>query len=303
MSGSATRGAPGKGSSASPKERVIGEIARLVGMENIKAELDKLTALGELIKLRRERDIPMEKVGLHMVFLGPPGTGKTILARKFGELFKAIGLLRDGKVVEVDRSSLIGTHIGDAEKYMRDAFDRARNGVLFIDEAYSLAGIDSEDVTKDVVDPYGRGAVDTLLKLMEDNRASVIVIAAGYPDPMRRFLQKNTGLKSRFAKTFQFHPYTFDELLLIFESIAQDWKYVVEPEALAEARRFIRTWDITDTRFGNAREVRTFFEAILPVQAQRIATIPDFQNLSNEEILTVTAEDINGTVEHYGNRV
>jgi SpoVK/Ycf46/Vps4 family AAA+-type ATPase len=293
----------GKPAGASPRDRVIAEINRLVGMQNIKDELNKLTSFGELIKLRRERDIPMEKIGLHMVFMGPPGTGKTILARKFGELFKAIGLLRDGKVVEVDRSTLVGTHLGDAEKHMKDAFDRARNGVLFIDEAYSLGGIDSEDVTKDVNDLYGKAAIDTLLKLMEDNRSSVMVIAAGYPDPMRRFLQKNTGLRSRFSKTFVFHPYKYDELLEIFRLIAEDWKYTVDADALSEARRFIRTWDIEDKRFGNAREVRTFFEAILPVQADRIAGIKDFQSLSNEAILTVTRDDVVDAIDNYGSRV
>ncbi len=282
---------------------MIGEINRLVGMHSIKGELGRLASFAELIKLRRERDIPMEKIGLHMLFIGPPGTGKTILARKFGELFKALGLLREGKVVEVDRSTLIGDHLGDTEKHMRDAFDRARNGVLFIDEAYSVAGIHTEDSTKDLHSEYTKAAVDTLLKLMEDNRSSVVVIAAGYPDPMRRFLQANTGLKSRFSKRLTFEPYSPRELLQIFEMMAEDWKYVLEPDALSEARRFIQTWPTTEKDFGNAREVRTFFEAILPVQAQRVAGTEGFQTLSNDQLLTITPDDVRGAMQDYGNRL
>jgi stage V sporulation protein K len=291
------------GNTVTPADRIMSEIREMVGLKNIKEQLDQLVAFGELIKLRRERDIPMDRIGLHMVFTGSPGTGKTVLARKFGELFKAIGLLRDGRLVEVDRSTLVGDVVGDSEKKTRDAFERARNGVLFIDEAYSLGGISAEDVTKDVSDPYGKAAIDTLMKLMEDNRSSVAIIVAGYRDPMARFLQRNLGLKSRFAKHFHFPSYEPKQLLEIFQSMATASNYTVEPDAMTEARRFMETWDIEAKDFGNAREVRTFLEAMLPVQAVRIANTPNFRNLSNEELLTISLADVLGAKELYGSRL
>ena len=288
----------------SSKDRVVADINKLVGLGPIKNELNKLIAFGELIKLRRSRDIPMEKIGLHMVFKGPPGTGKTILARKFGELFKSIGLLRESKLIEVDRSTIIGTALGDTEKKMRDAFDRARNGVLFIDEAYALAGISAEDISKDQHDVFGKAAVDTLLKLMEDNRASTAVIVAGYPEPMDRFLNSNAGLKSRFAKTFTFAAFTHDELLQVFKDMAEEWHYTLEDDAITEARRFILTeLDVSSRDFGNAREIRRFLEAILPVQAERlsvrIATTVDVQTITDTELLTITAADVQGAIATY----
>jgi SpoVK/Ycf46/Vps4 family AAA+-type ATPase len=272
-------------------------------MYNIKEELNKLIALGELIALRRERDIPTDKIGLHMVFKGNPGTGKTALARELGKLFKAIGLLRQGQVVEVDRASLIGSHLGDAEKLVADAFERARHGILFIDEAYALAGISAEGPTRDMDDVYAKAAIDTLLKLMEDNRATVVVIVAGYPDPMDRFLKKNVGLKSRFPKTLEFQPYSHDELLAIFQQMVEEGHYLIEDQAVLATEKFMRTWDIKAKDFGNAREVRTFFEAIMPAQAERISQIPNFKSLSNAQLMTITAEDVEAAAEAYGTRV
>jgi SpoVK/Ycf46/Vps4 family AAA+-type ATPase len=220
-----------------------------------------------------------------------------------GKLFKAIGLLRQGQVVEVDRASLIGSHLGDAEKLVADAFERARHGILFIDEAYALAGISAEGPTRDMDDVYAKAAIDTLLKLMEDNRSTVVVIVAGYPDPMDRFLKKNVGLKSRFPKTLEFQPYSHDELLAIFQQMVEEGHYLIEDDAVLATEKFMRTWDIKAKDFGNAREVRTFFEAILPAQAERISQIPDFKSLSNAQLMTITVEDVEAAAEAYGTRV
>ena len=297
--------APGRfdtsGRSAEPTiESVMQTINGFVGMRNIKEELNKLISYGELMKeLRRRKIASASKMSLHMVFKGPPGTGKTALAREFGKLFKAIGLLREGQVVEVDRSTIVGAVLGETEKIMRDAFERAKNGVLFIDEAYSLAGISAQGVSEDQNDKYGKDAVDTLLKLMEDNRSSVMVIVAGYPDPMDRFLRRNAGLRSRFTRTIEFKPYTHEELLQILRSFAEEWGYSLDDGALEEAQDFISDMPLKEHDFGNARAVRNFFEAILPVHADRVAAIPDFKTRSDEELLQITGADVQAATKVY----
>jgi SpoVK/Ycf46/Vps4 family AAA+-type ATPase len=268
---------------------VLKEISDLIGMDEIKSELNQLIALGRLIALRRERDIPMEKVGLHLVFIGPPGTGKTVMARKIGKLFKAIGLLRKGHCVEVDRSKLVGTHLGEAGQLVREAVKDATDGVLFIDEAYALAG-GTGPLASD--DHYGNDAIQTLLKLMEDQRDRLVVIVAGYTTPMRRFLENNAGLKSRFTREFEFKSYTHDELVEIFRFMVAEGHYILEQEGLREAEKYIKTFDRKREDFGNAREVRSFFERILPSQAMRLADKPDLEALSNEQLLTITGDDV-----------
>jgi stage V sporulation protein K len=269
--------------------KVLKEIAELVGMDNVKDELNQLIALGRLVALRRERDIPMEKISLHLIFTGPPGTGKTIMARKIGVLFKAIGLLRKGHCVEVDSSRLTGAHLGAAGQLVKEAVKDALDGVLFIDEAYGLAGGTGDIASSDL---YGNQAIQTLLKMMEDNRERLVVIAAGYPGPMRRFLENNPGLRSRFTREFHFHSYDHEELIAIFKFMTKEGKYLLDPEAEREAEKYIRSLDHKREDFGNARDIRTFFERILPAQAYRIAETPDFETMTNEELLTITAADI-----------
>lgn len=270
-------------------DEVLKEISDLIGMDEVKDQLNELIALGRLIALRKERDIPLEKVSLHLIFTGPPGTGKTVMARKIGKLFKAIGLLRGGQCIEVDRSKLVGMFQGQTGPLVREAVKDAVDGVLFIDEAYALAGGTGPLATSD---QYGNEAIQTLLKLMEDYRDRLVVIVAGYTNPMRRFLENNVGLKSRFTREFDFKSYTHEELFKIFQFMTDDGKYILEPDAAREAEKYIRTWDRNREDFGNAREVRSFFERILPVQALRLAEKPNLESLSNEELLTITADDI-----------
>ena len=251
--------------------KVLKEIGDLIGMDNIKTELNQLIALGRLIALRRERDIPMEKISLHLIFTGPPGTGKTIMARKIGDLFKAIGLLRKGHCIEVDRAKLVGSHLGAAGQLVREAVKDALDGVLFIDEAYALAGGTGDLASSDL---YGNEAIQTLLKMMEDYRDRLVVIVAGYPAPMRRFLENNPGLRSRFTRELQFHSYEHEELIAIFRFMTEEGKYLLDAEAEREAEKYIRGLDHKREDFGNARDIRTFFERILPVQAYRIAETP-----------------------------
>ncbi len=274
-------------------DEVLKEISDLIGMNEIKHQLNELIALGRLIAIRRDRDIPLEKVGLHLIFTGPPGTGKTIMARKIGKLFKAIGLLRDGKCVEVDRSRLVGAYQGHTGQMVREAVKDALDGVLFIDEAYALAGGTGPIATSD---SYGDEAIQTLLKLMEDHRDRLVVIVAGYPNPMRRFLENNPGLRSRFTRTFAFESYTHEELIEIFEFMTAEGHYLLDADASREAAKYIRNWKRDREDFGNAREVRSFFEGILPAQALRLAQAPDLEALTNDELLTITADDIKDAI-------
>jgi len=268
---------------------VLAEIGALVGMESIKMQLNELIALGRVIAIRRDRDLPLHRFSQHLVFTGPPGTGKTVVARKIGKLFKAIGLLRKGHCIEVDRSKLVGRHIGEAGQLVQEAVKDALDGVLFIDEAYSLAGGSGPLATGDM---YGNEAIQTLLKLMEDYRDRLVVIVAGYTGPMRRFLENNVGLKSRFSREFEFKSYSHEELFEIFQIIAHDAKYILEPGALREVEKYIRTMDRSRDDFGNARDVRSLFERIVPAQAMRLGELANLDQLSNEELLTITADDV-----------
>ena len=270
-------------------DEVLAEIGALVGMESIKMQLNELIALGRVIAIRRDRDIPLQRFSLHLVFTGPPGTGKTVMARKIGKLFKAIGLLRKGHCVEVDRSKLVGRHLGEAGQLVQEAVKDALDGVLFIDEAYALAGGSGPLATGDM---YGNEAIQTLLKLMEDYRDRLVVIVAGYTSPMRRFLENNVGLKSRFNREFEFKSYSHDELIEIFQIIAHEGKYTLDAAAKREAEKYIRTMDRNREDFGNARDVRSFFERIVPAQAMRLGELANLEQLSNEELLTVTADDV-----------
>jgi SpoVK/Ycf46/Vps4 family AAA+-type ATPase len=270
-------------------ESLINDIDQLVGMDNIKHQLNQLIAFGRLIVLRRERDIPMEKISLHLVFTGPPGTGKTIMARKIGGLFKSIGLLRKGHCIEVDRSKIGGGYLGQAGQLVRDAVKDALDGVLFIDEAYSLAGGTGDIASSD---PYGNEAVQTLVKLMEDYRERLVVIVAGYSIPMERFLRNNPGLKSRFNREFVFLPYECDELMQILRVMMNNGGYNFDGSVEKEANKYIQSLDRKREDFGNAREIRNFYELVMQKQAYRIAATEGFESMSNEELLTITADDV-----------
>jgi SpoVK/Ycf46/Vps4 family AAA+-type ATPase len=271
-------------------DEVLAEINALVGMYDIKQQLNELLALGRVIAVRRDRDIPLQKISLHLVFTGPPGTGKTIVARKIGKLFKAVGLLKRGHCVEVGRVDLVGRFIGEAGQLMKDKVKEALDGVLFIDEAYALT--ESGGGALSSADQYGMEAVNTLLAMMENDRDRLVVIVAGYPEKMRRFLDSNVGLKSRFTKEFRFESYSHDELIEIFWQIVEESHYRFDSGARREAEKYIRQMNRGREDFGNARDIRTFLESIVPVQALRLGEMDNLESLTNEELLTFTAEDV-----------
>ncbi|MBP0618270.1 AAA family ATPase [Jiella mangrovi] len=264
----------------------------------MKNQLDQLMALARLSALKRDRGLPTSSQSLHMVFMGPPGTGKTEIARKVGKLLKAVRVLQSGHLVEVDRAALVGGYQGQTGQLVASKIEQARDGVLFIDEAYALAGIRrGNDLSQP--DSYGQEAIDTLLKKMEDMRDRLVVIVAGYPTEMKRFLQTNVGLASRFSLHFEFGHYEPDELMQIFENFATRQQMALTPDAAQDMRQEIdRLCQGRDDTFGNAREMRRLFERACQAQAYRLSYTDDgelrddFEKLTNDELMTLRLEDI-----------
>jgi SpoVK/Ycf46/Vps4 family AAA+-type ATPase len=219
----------------------------------------------------------------HLVFTGNPGTGKTTVARVLGGVFGALGLLEKGHLVETDRSGLVGGYVGQTAIKTQGVIQQALGGVLFIDEAYALAANQSSE-------DYGHEAIDTILKMMEDHRDNLIVVAAGYSEPMKTFLESNPGLKSRFTRFIDFPDYDPDELFTIFESMVQKAEYRLTPEAAARARDLLAAqYAQREAAFGNARLVRNFFERTVARNSDRLAA---GANLTKEELSTVQAIDL-----------
>ncbi|MFJ3880399.1 AAA family ATPase [Streptomyces sp. NPDC090077] len=247
-------------------ETILGELSGMVGLEDIKKEIRGLTDLIVTTRRRREAGLPADPMPSHLIFSGPPGTGKTTVARLYGSLLAALGVLARGQVVEVSRSALVGRFVGSTALQTAEQFERARGGVLFIDEAYTLSRPGGSGAD------FGQEAVDTLVKLMEDHRDEVVVIAAGYTDEMTAFLDVNPGLASRFSATIGFPAYSPDELLTILAHHAGRSGFEIPDATLAAVRARIAA---EPERFaqGNAREIRKLFDEVKSAHARRIAAL------------------------------
>lgn len=268
--------------SSSLIDSILAELDEMVGLRGVKDEVRSLVDLMTVMEQRRAADLPVPEIGRHLVFSGAPGTGKTTVARLLGRLFHAVGLLQTANLVETSRSDLVAEFIGQTAVKTRDVFNSALGGVLFIDEAYSLASSRPED--------YGREAIDTLVKLMEDHRDDVVVIVAGYPERMDEFLRANPGLRSRFSKTIHFDDYTPDELVEIFVRLAKSAGYECPEDTTSVlATRFAHA--ARDESFGNARLVRQGFEDAVMRQAGRMAR----STPTREEMAVLLPEDVAGT--------
>ena len=263
-------------------EEVLAELDSLVGLEEVKSEVKKIVNLAKVNEARRAQGLKVPPMTYHMVFTGNPGTGKTTVARIVARAFRALGIAKTGQLVETDRSGLVGRYAGETAVKTNEKIDEAIGGILFVDEAYQLVSGDGDD--------YGKEAIATLLKRMEDDRDKLIVIAAGYTDEMRDFLDANSGLRSRFPKTIEFADYTAPELAAIFRSMAKKNEFVLAPDLDAGLDAAIAKLTAKrDRTFGNARFVRQLFEDATARQATRLAESGD---MDAEALKTLALADL-----------
>ena len=266
---------------AEPEKTGMEELHELIGLETVKHDVEELVGLAKVRKMRAEKGMKAVPVSLHLVFSGNPGTGKTTVARILAKLYKEIGILSKGQLVETDRSGLVAGYVGQTAIKTKEKIEEAMGGVLFIDEAYTL-NHEGEN--------YGQEAIDTILKAMEDHRDQFVVIVAGYTELMKDFVESNPGLRSRFNKFFEFPDYTVDELQAIFELQCKKYQYTLTEEAAAAVREeIIRLEADKGENFANAREVRNLFERIITNQAARVSAL---EKVDEEALTTVTVEDL-----------
>lgn len=258
------------------------ELKSLIGLERVKLDIDSLRNLIRIQAMRKRQGLPNTSISYHCVFSGNPGTGKTTVARIVAGIYKELGILKKGHLVEVDRSKLVGEYVGQTAPKTNKVIDEALDGVLFVDEAYTLVGEGSD---------YGAEAIATLLKRMEDDRDRLVVILAGYTDEIKDFIDSNPGLQSRFNRYIQFDDYSTDELVEIFKRNLRKSRYKIKRDALEQLQNVIeRAVAARDKNFGNARYVRNLFEKVVQNQANRLARM---DNIDNDDLSIITREDIN----------
>lgn len=269
----------------SSEEKVLGlneKLATLIGLEPVKKSIVSLNNFIKIQQLKKERGLRSTPMSYHCVFTGNPGTGKTTVARIVAEIYKDLGILKKGHLVETDRSGLVAEYIGQTAVKTNKIIDSALDGVLFIDEAYSLSNSSDND--------FGHEAIATLLKRMEDDRNRLIVILAGYTKEMEGFINSNSGLQSRFSRYIEFPDYSADELFEIFKLMLDQNDCYMTPEAESLIKEHIADC-VThkDKNFGNARFVRNLVEKVLTQQANRLAGL---NTIDDDELIAIVADDV-----------
>ena len=267
-----------------PLEELLAELDALVGLERVKADVRQLINFLKVQRLREEQGLKSLPASRHLVFYGNPGTGKTTVARLVSQIYRTLGVLRRGHLVETDRAGLVAGYVGQTAMKVRDAVRKALGGVLFIDEAYTLTSGGAND--------FGQEAVETLLKMMEDHRDDLVVIVAGYTGKMQDFLDSNPGLRSRFNKRLRFDDYGVEQLTHIFKSFCARADFKLDEGAEKELASVFNVLTASrDETFGNARAARNLFEATLSKQANRLVSLP---KVDREILSTIEPSDIPG---------
>ena len=264
------------------------ELNSLIGLGEVKKEVQSLSNYVKVQQERQKNGLKTRNLSYHLVFTGNPGTGKTTVARIVARIYKDLGILKKGHLVETDRAGLVAGYVGQTAIKTNELIDSALNGVLFIDEAYSL-------VPDNRSGDYGQEAISTLLKRMEDDRDRLVVIIAGYSDEMQKFIDSNPGLKSRFTRYIHFPDYSPDELMDIFEMYVKKDEYKLDSDARSFMKEaFGKVVAQNDRNFGNARYARNVFERAIQMQANRLSKV---KNPSKETLYTITLEDVQKALE------
>lgn len=264
---------------------LLSELNALIGLDNVKTKVNDLIAYQKVQQMRKVKGLTSTKNTLHLAFLGKPGTGKTTVARIVGRIYKQLGLLSKGHFIEASRTDLIAGYQGQTALKVKKVIEKAKGGVLFIDEAYSITENDHSD-------SYGRECLTELTKALEDYREDLVVIVAGYTEPMNKFFDSNPGLKSRFNTFIEFEDYTAIELEKILMTMCSGNEYVLSEEAKMKIRLALKELVKTkDESFANGRLVRNIYDELIMNHAKRVVNI---ENPSKEELSIITADDFKG---------
>lgn len=272
-----------------PIKEIFQELEGMIGLEKVKDLIYEIYALLQVEKLRKDMGLKVGNHVYHMLFKGNPGTGKTTVARIVAKLLKHMGVLSKGQLIEAERADLVGEYIGHTAQKTRELVKKAMGGVLFIDEAYSLARGGEKD--------FGKEAIDCLVKVMEDRNDDLIIILAGYPNEMEMFLGTNTGLPSRFPIQIDFQDYTTDELILIADKMVSERDYIVSSETSRKLREIIEEEKSDLYSFSNARFVRNVIEKAIRHQAVRLMS--KHVRISKQDLMNIIPKDLSSQTTDY----
>ena len=263
-------------------EEALKNLNSLIGLQSVKNQINDWVEQIRVFKIREKNELKVPPISYHLIFVGNPGTGKTTVARIIAQIYYALGITKTPNFVEVDRTDLVAGYVGQTAIKTKEVINKAKGGVLFIDEAYTLSNKGEND--------FGREAIDTLLKIMEDEREDLIVIVAGYEELMNQFIDSNPGLKSRFKTIIKFDDYTPDELFDVFMALCKKTQYIIEQDACELLKEvIIKKFKNRTDKFGNGRDMRNLFEAIITSQSKRVGEI---SNPTRIDLMTIKKEDL-----------